>query len=615
MILTNSGYIKEVYEQTGIFEISGDLSISANSIFEFGISGDSGKTAIKFSGSKVFDSSNRMLGSYFNDEPIRAVLVASPSRYSFYYNDFPIILGQNRVNTGNVKYFFANAQTGETDFAYRAKGGAPSFYVSEALTFRDNTGPITGQFINNSNFVIKLFSGEIEDSTVFTVVFPTGAISGNATGNIVFTPTGTGLAGQYPVPFNLYTNFGIVNTGTILSGYQVDSSDYAVSIQGRTEINFETNEDYLVKISSRSGDFSANVFLEHISGSGIYTTLTDYSGFKTGLATGYITESGFISLVSSVSGTGQGGLYGSEVRLLTLTGNVFQWATGTVTGNITTTGTGWATGQNYTGLATGPTTYFASGNVLNGSGKYLFSGQVTGSATTAINLYPAFYHAATGAIYYNTPENAVTSDIIYINTIYHGIVYGFHHRNINELAAYLNANTGLHKVRATVSGGNTVLLSGFNGFEGNSVLLQIDPDNDGDMAVSGPYLVGGYASGYNISVTPSGAFTGGVNSYITKSGNYTASYAGLISGSGSITNQVREFTGIWNLSTGEDFAAVSFRDSSFIQGNKYYTNNPTSGLLFAMISYEANDSSITDIVRLWVSGNGASTYLDITGIA
>jgi hypothetical protein len=622
MFLSNSGFLKEIFQQTGAFSMSGDFTLlDINTIFEFGVSGSSGtnsKTAIKFSGSKFFDSNNRMIGSYVAGEPLRGLLSTTPTHYSFYFNGQPVIYGQPRDNTGYVEYFFAASYTGQTSFSYQVKGDLPNFSVTNFIPFVNDPTSLTGWFYNNSHANIKIYTGELLNDDYFSVNFTTGDIGTGASGAIVFTPNVTGLGGVYPIPFNLYTNFGIVKTGTTLSGYQEINNGYLMDVVGRSIVDFDTSENYFIKISSFSGDLSGVVYLQHVSGSGMVRELTNYSGYSTGLATGAISESGFLTFTQNISGTGQGGIYGSESGIFTGNVSIFKWATGLVSSTISVQATGYGTGVGYSGLATGFINIPVSGIVLDGSGSLLITGLITGNPTSSYNLYPWFTQEATGAIYYNTPENAVTSDIIYINTIYHGIVYGFHHNNISGLAAYLNANTGIHRVRASVSGANTVLLSGIGGADGNNILLIADQDNDGDMAVSGPYLAGGITSGFDLPVTNIGGFTGYANTTAIKTGLYQQNYSGLLSGSGYITTFFRSFSGIWNLHTGlVSNNMVNFQENNYYTNNRYINSVAYDGNLYAIVSYNDYNSSTTDIARLYVSGvnngSGVFDYIEITG--
>jgi hypothetical protein len=616
MILTDTGFTKEIYEQSGAAMLSGSINLRhADSTFSFGITGASGATSLYFAGSKYYDSLDRMLGSYTVGEESRVALHFNQTHYSVYVNEVPIIFGQPKPSTGTTTAFFVDS-VNETEFSYQVVGGIPNYTLTSYKAFITGSTSVTGELSNNSPYDIVVYSGQKIDNANFDLVFETGRIDVGQTGTFEVIPQSDDLVGLFFVPYILYTNFGNILTGITLSGYETPIPNYSIEIFGNSEVEAGTSDSYYVKLNSRSGDIFATAFLLPITGTGQYTSSTTFLGNSSGTASGFITEFGLLNYVATITGTGNG-----NVKSVLSTGTVEQYATGTFSRTFTVPATGYATGINYSGLATGFINYNASGQILDGSGKYFVSAMATGTGFSAYNLDAAFYTHASGSITYNIPEDDFTSDILYIHTLYHGIVFGFHYNSFGSLITYLNNNTGLHRVTAYSGGPNTIRLSGLAGSQGNYTLLHIDQDNDGDMSVSGPYLMGGTESGYNISVTPTTAFTGSVNDFITGSGNYSKLFNGTMSGIDTYISTTRALTDIWNLSTGvKTNGLFSFKaNGSFHVDTGYYNGYALKNNFFAVVNYFSSHPSATDVVRLLVSGLGNATgvfdYIDITGVS
>jgi hypothetical protein len=187
---------------------------------------------------------------------------------------------------------------------------------------------------------------------------------------------------------------------------------------------------------------------------------------------------------------------------------------------------------------------------------------------------------------------------------------------INVSLEYVSGATGNFFENAYREGDITGLVTGFI-------------SGCGFITGSGTYT--GYISGYNplLSGYESGIGTGidTVSFFTCGTGIVTGTGTGLASGYISTYTGTRQFSGVWDLITGNGVTSTDFRSGNYIVGQNRYINVPIGNQDYG--TYNANiqvfvqynsgtisGGGVIDLTRLLVTGNGTNSgfYLYITGL-
>ena len=615
MTFENTGFNKSIFNGNGLISFSGDLTLnSSGDACAVSLFNDDNNCGILFSGSKIYETeytSRYLVGSYIYGLENSFEVISGPKSYDILVNSIPVSLGRLKTYTGDDTSFRIDT-VGTVDLNYNTFGSPPNYQITDFISTTSFTDTLTGKFTNNGSKVFDVYSGECL-SEFASLYLTSTTVSSDLNFYIERNSSVTGTLLDLPCRF--YTNFGNIDKNIVISGVFNTGYLTLIDLEGPEICPNNYFSIYSSYINSNDPNFSFQVSLENVSGAGTYYGITSFSGYSSDTASGYITGSGYIFSEKSFDVTGYG-ISGAVVLNQRSTGQIQQFATGDFSFLYQAVGFGTATGIGYTGLASGHCPILLENTILDGSGSYIFSENFTGDCTNPFPLELGVANNATGAIYYNLPENEVTSDILYIGNQYFGIVYGFHYSSISGLSDYLNSNQSLHRVSASVSGSNTILLQNSEGYAGNFVTLDVDNDNDGNMDVSGPYLLGGKDLEYTGTLVGTD-FTGNINYTHTNTGYYEESFAGYYYSSGSVPIKTRNFHEIWNLSSGSDYPnSINFLTNGFYTSDNNYLQTGSSQDNFLLqVDYTNYEDGYTDIAKLTISGIGSNDpkTIQITG--
>ena len=279
---------------------------------------------------------------------------------------------------------------------------------------------------------------------------------------------------------------------------------------------------------------------------------------------------------------------------------------------------------NYTGISGG---YAALGyyqlntgviSTLNNNSVDYLAGGVTGYVNSKATLL------------YNNPEEF---DWISINNV--SISYNSdsgtwiapnYYGTSGQLLDIINQNPATFLTSGQVVGGNILLNSLLSGKTGNSILLDWGRGtNTGNQT---PYFINDNLTGgrdlYR-QISGTGLYSGNLSLLLFNTGYYSLTgVTGVVTGFIPTFQGVRNFTGIWGLSTGNFYTGYNnFLIDNLIVNNNYY--NSIGGLNYAVspqnidVGLLYNDLFDTrlngDIVKLTFSGSGISGISTIiTGI-
>lgn len=612
MQLSNTGFYKSLFSDGTPACLSGTITLADyQDVAVVGLVGSESDFVFRFQDSKVFAgrSGDKIVANYVYAEPFTFATNRSGDIIDLYINETPVALGQQWGLESGYNGVLIDI-TGDATMDYYVNSSKPAYSVTTSITTSSTSGNLTGYIANLSDYDFELYDA-VSQADLITTSGVSGIIASNDSGAFVLTRSSSYTGGLMSIPVEFHTNFGVFTEDVVVSGEYSVSPVFTIELNGPSAVINNYFGNYSARVFSEIGDPSFTISLNHISGSGNYTQLSGFSGFASNNYSGLLSGSGLLYCVKSISGTGVS-ITGNDVRSILSTGSIFAYATGVFSKEYAVSCYGIGTGVGFTGNCSGVIDYTVTGSCI--SGYFDINENITGAPYNIFPTEQITATPATGAIYYNVPENEVTSDILYIGNQFMGIVFGFHYSSVSGLANYLNANTGIHKVTAAVSGANTVLLSNSQGYEGNYIILDVDNDNDGTMDVSGPYLQGGTDTAYVGTVYAPDSFTGNLSGRYINTGSYSVTDTGYLYASGQATYLVRNFYDTWNLKTGYDpYTQIDFNLLGLTGSTNYTNSGFGDSIFYAEVEYQNYTADMVDIVEFNITGYGKSQTIRITG--
>lgn len=368
-----------------------------------------------FTEGKIYNHTGQIIGLYNSGDPFSFRLNFETGRVSSWIGDslaesYKTFSSQNGLITG---LSFSGKYSGSSEYNISLYGSLPGLYFSPLRT--DDLINFTG-FIRATGYQTQLYSISPEDS-IGTVTTTAPFNSGNY--SIV------GISGRYTSGSQINTDF-IFDFGKI--NYTVPI-EYNLSISPSGFVNLSSEESVTGQfdIQRQYQDFNVNfawsipneasIYLQFVERSG-YTNIYA-SGLGTGLYSGYISGSGFIT-GNSISGYCQSGYFYqytgtlptgiSPSLLVTGTGVTYAYATGELVAYYRIMVTGYEATSIGPGIdnTTGWISGYITGNVGPGSGRYHFYQQISGRPPgTGYGHWSGSYSQGnySHSGYYNSPDN------------------------------------------------------------------------------------------------------------------------------------------------------------------------------------------------------------------
>jgi len=251
------------------------------------------------------------------------------------------------------------------------------------------------------------------------------------------------------------------------------------------------------------------------------------------------------------------------------------------------------------------------------SGYIIYSGCFTGNVPQLNYGTPTGYINSTGVIFYNTPVDfdyvSINNNQIFFNTDTTNYQSPNFYDSYSTLLSIINNNTNIYGVTGSGDGTDIYLTSLTSGLSGN--LIELSASGSATSPLTLPIykaLSGGHDFYQQISGT--GNYSGCTALTIPMTGFYVSNNGtGIITGIIPTFLGVREFSGLWNIVTGNQPFIENFRDNGWFYGDNYSGSvsganlgvTPNNFRLF--VNYDnVFDSPNFDVVKLnvWDTHNG-----------
>jgi hypothetical protein len=368
-------------------------NITGRALVGFGNSGDL-QHVTTFESGRVLDPDNRFIGSFSKDEKLKIRAVYGQGMYDYYLDDIPKSTHTTASGGGVYSYDRFHIQpTNCTISLHEFSLSGSCVPLGNDTGYIQVTGtPITLQFSGiDPTIEYRIYEINTPNEIGLSIVSPTtGEFPQNYSGLTPFDLVLSGASGEVitsvsPVPINVISNCGTQTLNYNVSGNPVEN-DMLVNFIGYQK-EYAPNECQIYKVITygnvATGEY--RVSLEYISGTGEMWA----EGLGTGVGTGYFTAGG-IGVISGSKPVSHSNMSG-YIEIATAAG---------VTGSCSGVGEGYAniyaTGEtvlNYdlqvvgldgSNTATGMLMGSLTGQAGDGSGKYCWHTNITGTPTIAL---------------------------------------------------------------------------------------------------------------------------------------------------------------------------------------------------------------------------------------
>lgn len=381
---------RNFFTQTGYYGFVMSATVDNTSgEYHFGLTGNAGTIDFTLQSGRIYQGS-QLLHSYQANQEFVIEGQFSSGANNVLKDNVPLSYNVPK-STGYFDYFyFKRASTAlGAEFDVVISGNNLPIYsiTNQGYLYSTGQSAVTGWFINQSQFPIKVFDSTIQASANYSF----GKLASNVTaansGAFAYTGDYSTIDVSQPILTSFDTNFGDVSV--LFSIVDARSLATFVQLTGPTDFTFNASNvlnrdvsylNFSGGVVSDSFNTNLTFLLGYVSGSGYFTNLTGYSvpGYgdfqKSGLLTG---------LVSTITGSWP------------VTGA--SWATGAATGFFSGMGTGIVSGIGYTGLGTGYMTGLGTGFIFSGSGTLGIIYPLIGIGISATGTFAPVGQPYTGA--------------------------------------------------------------------------------------------------------------------------------------------------------------------------------------------------------------------------
>jgi len=275
---TNLVLKRNIYPQTGNYGFSMNCAVdNTTGRYFFGLSGNGNKIEFTLESGKIsFD--NKFIHSYVSDEIFSISVDYTNTKTNIRKDNVALVYGGAKP-TGFFDYFYFKRESASlgASFDISVDGdNIPSYSIqNNAYLFTSGQEAVTGYFINNSLFPIRVFDSNIETSQPYSFASVGNYVSGLSSGFFAYSGDFSTIDFSQPIFTTFNTNFGdatVLFTITDLRTFgafvylqNIDSFELDENNNLNRDINYL---NYSGGIATTGYNTQLTFVLDYISGSG-----------------------------------------------------------------------------------------------------------------------------------------------------------------------------------------------------------------------------------------------------------------------------------------------------------------------------------------------------------
>lgn len=280
---------RSIYPQTGNYSIEMSCTVDNTSgIYNFGLSGNGRQIDFVMKSGKIYFD-EKVLHSYVSNQEFLISADFSNNTTNVRKNQIPLLYGYPK-QTGNFDTFYfkrENINLGATFNLFMSGDNIPNYSISNnGFLVYSGQSAVTGYFINNSSFPIRIFNSSIQSSQPYSFGKIIGYTNGQSTGLFSYSGNFDSIDFSQPIFTTFNTSFG--NTDILFKITDLRAMNGFILLQDIANFDFDsgTNLNRDISYTNYSGGFATNSFntsltfiLDYVSGSGNFI---DYQKTFTG---------------------------------------------------------------------------------------------------------------------------------------------------------------------------------------------------------------------------------------------------------------------------------------------------------------------------------------------
>lgn len=199
------------FDFADILYLGDKYDVSQPSGIHFGFSGSSDNISFLMRSGKIYDPQNKVVYSYSNNGSFSLSLAFNETNYNYSF-DGEEYCSNGVKNDFAINKFFFNANGLTCDVTSNIYGPEISYLINFPESY--NSSSLVGSFINNSSFIVKIFSAEITsgNSNYYSVSSINNiSVSANSSQNLTLTDLYNNIGISQTFTLTLYTNFGTIS--------------------------------------------------------------------------------------------------------------------------------------------------------------------------------------------------------------------------------------------------------------------------------------------------------------------------------------------------------------------------------------------------------------------
>lgn len=271
---------RSIYPQTGNYSFDMTCAVdNTTGQYNFGLSGNGNVIDFLMQSGKIYFN-NKFLHSYRSNQEFSLSADFTSATTNVRKDDSALIYAYPK-QTGFFEYFYfkrQNAGMGATFDVEISGNNIPSYVISQNgfLTTSGQLG-VTGNFINYSNFPIKIFDSSIQSSEPYSFANLNNPVNGFTTGKFVYSGDFSSIDFSQPIFTIFNTNFGDTNILFTITDLRAVAG--FVLLDTITDFTLDANSGLNrdVNYTNYSGGFQTSNFntqltfvLDYVSGSGVF---------------------------------------------------------------------------------------------------------------------------------------------------------------------------------------------------------------------------------------------------------------------------------------------------------------------------------------------------------
>ncbi len=281
---------RSFYTQSGVYGFAADIVVDNTSgLYHFGITGNGGSIDFTLNSGRLYYGT-QFLSTYKSHQSFSIEGQFTSGSANLIKDGEPLAYNAPK-GTGYFNYFYlTRANTGmDATFDFSVSGNStPTFSITQqGYLYATGQGGVTGYFVNQSAFPIRIFDSKIQATQNYTFGRLNGSVAPGGTGAFVYSGAFGSLNLSQPILTTFNTNYQ--DTSILFTIIDTTNLNRFVQITNPTDFTFNS-----------TGILNRNVSYLNYSGGFVTTAFNTALTFRLGYSNGQEVFTGIWDLLTGI---------------------------------------------------------------------------------------------------------------------------------------------------------------------------------------------------------------------------------------------------------------------------------------------------------------------------